>query len=439
MEQNPISAGAWARACQARFGARVAMRRSPPYPLARMVEMPEGHAFPHGALTFRLDDLAITGLGEARIAPAAGPEHDMIMSWDRLVLAGRYLLEAKPDPVMELDSGGDLMELPPGAQRPGHGGANEPDFALDSQKEEWLDQARGQREQLRATANGQKLLGVYGEHNDTFEEVFRVNGTLPPLWKAGGATRDMAADTSTAIDQNGVINQPDKTYIGDVTYNSNALAQQLNVAAACLYTDPDFDPETGPPAGSKYLEAAKAALSFGSTVATTTGNTKQSVNPMTPDAVHGTVQAHDGELDPVSDDDIAGALMESGLGGRDGLSRIGGVIIDEEDRERLRGLYEGTMRQRAEDATIVGRALYQGPCTAIIEGVRAQLRFVDGAARVTVSLPAFALEFDDGDWQGEVARVARRRLESMHFIRSLLHGTLTDGLTAAITAMAQDA
>jgi hypothetical protein len=43
-------------------------------------------------------------------------------------------------------------------------------------------------------------------------------------------------------------------------------------------------------------------------------------------------------------------------------------------------------------------------------------------------MPAYELHIEDDAWSGEAAAVARKRLEGMHFIRSLLHESIVDRL-----------
>lgn len=444
--------GLWGRsagdaACaEARLSDPARLDDTPAYPLARTVGMPEGHAYKTGAVSFRLQRLSLGGmsrLGAEGCAEegAGGARVRLKFTLERLVLRGRYSLEVKPDPVISLDTGGNLLDLPPEALRPSAAGAEaDSDAPLDPQKEEWLDQARDQRTRLSQTDNGQKLLGLYNQHNETYDEVFKSSPALPELWRAGGATRSMAADTSDALKTDGVVNSAGKTYdsdTGPVSYNSNAFSQQLNVAAACMWADADFDPATGPPKGSKYVAAGKAALSFGKGVKTTTNNDKENVNEMKPSEVHATVERHEGDLPPTSDREVTRLAGEIGSGGAEADGDLGWTVVGEEDRRRLQYLYQTTMKHRAESANVSGRPLFRGRCRARVEGVEAVVELAvedEGGGRrarlvsAQIQMPAFELDVDDSRWGGEVGRVARRRLERMYFIRSLLHDSITERL-----------
>ncbi len=428
---------------------------TPAYPLARTVPMPEDHAYETGAISFRMADLALSGLArldqERSDASTDGDRIKLKLVLDGIRLDGRYSLDVKPDPIIKVDTAGNLMDLPPEVCDPRAGGSDtDPGGALDPQKEQWLDQAREQRTKLSQTDNGQKLLGLYGEHNETYDNVFRTNTALVPLWQNGGVTRDMASDTSTAVQANGVVNSSDKTYANGNTYNGNAFVQQLTVASACVWTDPDFDPATGPPPGSKFWDAAKAALSFGKGVNQNTGNSKDNVNEMTPTAVYGTVDSAPPTLPAVADTEM-GQVIAMGVtpGGADEEPvDLGWIVVDEETRQRLHGLYEATMRQKAEDASIVGVPFFTGSCQASLDRIEATLELAvettpEGlrvrALSADVDLPAFELDLDDADWSGEIALIARNRLDRMYFIRSLLHQSIAARLRGALLAAAEGA
>ena len=448
--------GLWGRRGGAEAGLcdPARLEDTPAYPLARTVGMPEGHGYETGAVSFRLKRLRLGGMSRllegAHAEQAEGGRVRLKFALERLVLRGRYALEVKPDPIMTLDTGGNLLDLPPEALRPSAAGAEaDSDAPLDPQKEEWLDQARDQRTRLSETDNGQKLLGLYNVHNEVYDEAFKSNPALPELWRAGGATRDMAGDTSEAVKADGVVNDAGKTYqsdTGPVSYNANAFTQQLNVAAGCMFTDPDFDPTVGPPKGSKYAAAAKAALSFGKGVKTTTSNDKDNVNEMKPSEVHSTVEQHEGDLPPTGDREVTRIATEIGPGGAEADGDLGWTVVDEEDRRRLQRLYQTTMKYRAESADVPGRPMYVGLCRARIEGVEVtvelDLEETDEGRRARLvsaelQMPAFELDIDDSRWGGEVGRVARRRLERMYFIRSLLHDSITERLRADLGRAAE--
>jgi hypothetical protein len=133
-------------------------------------------------------------------------------------------------------------------------------------------------------------------------------------------------------------------------------------------------------------------------------------------------------------------------GGADGAIDHGWIVLDEEDRKRARFIYQSAMKQKAEDNTLIGRPIYAGACTALLEDVAAAVHFerqTDGSLgaplRASVQLPAFEFELDDSQWAGDVGQIARDRLENMYFIRSLLHDAIVDRLQQELLDMANQA
>ncbi|NEW06833.1 hypothetical protein GK047_12510 [Paenibacillus sp. SYP-B3998] len=427
--------------------AKLSMPDSPAYPLARTVQMPEGFSYPTGTVGFRLKDLFVEAAGPYVTGTEPGEENSASLKLrlvlDRVQLTGRYVLEVKPDPVVTLDTAGNLMDLPEVSCRPlaaGSGGDEDP---VDPQVEQWLDQAREQRKRLMDTDNGIKLIDLYNEHNEVYEQVFRESQAMKTTWQQGGVTRAMSADTSEAIDGNSDIN--DKLYkrsdTGEaVSYNAHSFTQQLAVAMNTVMTDPSFDPfEADSVPQGKYLEASKAALAFGKAVKTT-GNDKKNVNPLKPQDVLATVDNHQGSLPTVKDEEVVNLLQQgAGPGGSGSDGNLGWTVLDEEDRSMLRNLYEANLKERAEKGKFAGVPLFEGVCEAFIGCVEADVHIsveqtTEGEKehllipRVVVDVPAFALDLDDAHWYGAVGEVATERLEGMHFIRSLLYNAIVDRL-----------
>lgn len=419
---------------------------TPAYPLARTVSMPPELGYPTGALSFRIAGLALGGLGRPDTA-RCGVEHEsgrvcVRLVLDGVALSGHCVVEVKPDPVVPLDTGGDLMELAPEARVPGAAGADADQPQLDPEKERWLDQARAEREKLAQTPNGQRLLASYNAHNETYDQLFRESEAMRTTWQAGGVTRSMGADTHAAVTGEEQVN--DRVYTradtGEtVSYNSNAFTQQLAVAMNTMLLDPDFDPfdQAARPRG-RYLDASRAALSFGKAVKTTTANDKTTVNPLTPAEIYSTVESHEGEAPEVTDDEVARLAALGGSEGGEGEADLGWTVVDEDDQTMLRGLFQAFIKERAERAAYQGRPLFSGACSARIDGVEAVVelemgrRAVARAVSARVELPAFELDIDDTSWTGEAGSVARLRLERMFFLGSLLRDLVAGRLERAL-------
>lgn len=400
------------------------------------------------ALAVRFRDLRLDGLdalGEARwLDDGTDSARRLELTWPAWTLTGECAVEARPEPAIRLDSGGGLMEVPWDRRLEGGGDGGEP--GMDPQKEEWLDHAREHRTRLSGTPNGQALVELYGQHSKVLEQTFRENEALKPLWVAEGATREMSAHTDTSLRAGDVVNPTDKLFVNGANFNVNAVTQQLNVAAACVLTDPGFDFEQGPPPGSPYWEAAKAAMGFGMAVETT-GNTKQQTNPMTGDAVYDSIHAHDGGLPEVSDEQMGDVMaVGAGLGGADSSGDLGWTFIDEDDRARLRTLVQGEMQRRAAGAIGAAQSLFSGACRAELPGMRAQVTvhtpmgraIGPGDLEVEFDIAPYALDIDDAHWTGEVAGVARRRLVAMYFLHNLFHEAVMGQALAVVKATAAD-
>ncbi len=427
------------------------LKDSPAYPLARSVGMPEDWGYPTASLAFRFFDMRLGGFENVKVDGSSSHFSKNRIKFDLLLekfyLKGHYAVEAKPDPIPVIDTAGNMSDIPANSLRPRAGGNDSLPDGIDPQKEQWLDQAREQRDRLSSTENGQKLMGLYNEHNETYDEVFKTYPALASAWQAQGATKEMAADTSDAVQKDSVLNQTARTYSGGVTYNGNAFAQQLNVAVACLFADPDFDPRTGPPTDSKYVQASKAALSFGKGVGTATNNTKDKTKEIKPSEVHSVVDTHKAELPAVSNTEIAKIIGSSDLspGGKTEGSESDWFALDEEDRTRIRKLKNAILKQKAETSDLKGLALFVGEFESWIRGASVQIEIEYGddskewrKKSVRLSVPAFQFEIDDSSWTGEAGNIARERLENMYFIRSLLYDSLFGRLESIFLASTYD-
>lgn len=394
----------------------------PEIPLARTIAMPDRIPYPTGAVGVRLTGLSLT----PTVAMPLPLDPGATVGLGPLLLAGRCVILVRPDPVIDIDTAGDLSPLPTSGEPAGA----QPDGEPDPRMEEWLDQARAERDRLSASANGQRLLDVYDEHSEVYDEVFRKSATMREVWRAGGVTRQMAADTSAAL-RAGESTAPGDAAVNSrryqrsdtgetVTYNQNAFLQQLAVTVQTGLSDDDWDPlgDADARPAPRYLAAMKASLSFGKGVSRTTGNDKNTVVAVTGQEVHQVV-VDATEPPPEVTDDEALAVLNASTESGGASAALDWLRLDEADLDFLRDQFAAGLRERAQRSDVVAAVLFDSPCSATIAGARL-VRTADGRS-VSVALPAFALDIDDADWDGPAADVARERLARTYFLQTLLH------------------
>lgn len=424
-------------------GKALPLRDFTEFPLARNVALPDDMPFDLGHVGMGFHQLALGTDAPARVSDTSdGVE----IAFGRLSLSGVYRLAAKKAMKIDLDTAGTLLDFPEGGPA---AGADDADVTpLDPERNaEMLDQARQQRTKLRETPNGQAMVDTFNEHNEAFNTVFVNNGTLRNLWRAGGATQNMALDTSDAVKNDKVVNSSEAKYnngVADVTYNGNAFVQQINVTLAAILEEGNpMDPNFEPNPDSPFTKAALAALTFGNAVSQT-GNGKSDVTELTASGVYTHVESG-AKPAPATSEQLTNAIVQ-------GMSQDGGAaataearerdwpVLDEEDRAHVRRvLYEMT-REKFERENAHPVAFWSGACSAVLEGVTATLtRGSDGTLRAEVTLPAFLVDLDDSRWHGTAAETLRERLRDMYFVRRMMQEGIRTGLRRLIEDSAGEA
>jgi hypothetical protein len=415
-------------------GTVVVLAETPAYPLARTVPMPAGTGYPTGALGFRLLGLTARGLDQVdpdrcRIADRGGEEKALHLVLPAARITGTCSVDAKHDPVVTVDAGGSMGDLP---EAPLPAGSDDPPASpLDEEKEAWLENARKQEERLGQTDNGKALLEAYRAHNDTYAELFQTSAAMRGTWKAGGVTRRMARDTHTRVNSGEPVNTG--TYNG-LSYNAHAFQQQSALAIACNTVAKDAntrDPE-------RWHAAGQAAGTFAEHVKLT-GNSQYSAVPMSREEVYATVVTADPASVPPPGPAADGLDPQPGAGAAG--PGTGGAVLDEPDRARLQALADAIRRERAENAAITGTPLFTGACGADLAGVEVAVayRVERGEVKVLgteVTLPAFAFEIDDSGWTGTAGVLARTRIESLRFLHGVVHDAIADGIRRAVAPRA---
>ncbi|GAB5447539.1 hypothetical protein [Gymnodinialimonas sp.] len=416
------------------------------FPLSRNVALPEDMPFDLGHVGMAFHQLALGTDTPVTVRPDGD---EIEVEFGRLTLSGVYRLAAKKAMKLDMDTAGTLMDFP--EDGPAAGAVDAGLTPLDpEQNAAMLDQARAQRTKLRETPNGQAMVDVFNEHNEAFNTVFVNNSTLRDLWRAGGATQNMAVDTSDAVKNDTVVNSSEAKYnngVSNVTYNGNAFVQQINVTLGAILeegdpTDENFEPDPDSP----FTKAALAALTFGNAVGAT-GNDKSEVNELNATGIHTKVQT--GTKPP----EASSAQLANAIG--QGLAQGGGAaaaearernwpVLDEEDRAHVRKVLYLMTREKFERENAHPEALWSGACSAILDGVTARLSYDSrGALKADVTLPAFLVDLDDSRWHGETADVIRERLRDMYFVRRMMQEGIRAGLRrlieeSATTALGED-
>ncbi|MDA3642455.1 hypothetical protein LZ318_21145 [Saccharopolyspora indica] len=410
------------------------------FPLARTVEMPPEVGYPTGALNFRLSSLVIALDGGAAAESAPGQAR-RVLRLPPLELSGECSLTAFPDPIVDIDTAGDLSELPPHALRPTVGGATEAERSSDDDKKKawWVAQAKGEREKLQELEKKgkpapKKMLADFGQHNEAFDKAFQEDRGLQDIWKDKDATKMMAEDTSKAVaDGKTKVNDQRKypsSASGDLSYNGSAFVRQ-----GVLFDALSELARTYPKEEKKYKDAAKAVADFSGTVQKDTGNTSEATKAMTATEVYQVVEKHSGKSVSKSFDEWQALYSaEPGTGGAAATAE--GAVpgqLSAPVRAALAQARRARALQRARERSEQRTTLHRSACTARIDGARVILDYgPDEEPLIEVELPVFDLEIDDSRWQGAVGAVARERLARTHFVQSLVRDAVADRLRRAV-------
>lgn len=344
-------------------GATLDVPDTAPFPLARTVAMPEEFGCATGAISFHLTDLVLRATSVVRSG-----DHETLCD---LNLMGRHHITAVPDPVCEVDHGGNLDFLPTQALQPTDGGADPAEtYTPDPRAPQWADAARNERKRLEKMANGKKMLAEYDKHNEIYDELFR-QVSLIEQWR-GNTTRAMCADTHLSVKDNTVING--KTYLNEKEnvqqpYNAHAFQRQMMVTAQLSRL------RKKKPSGEqqKYHDAALAILDFRGKVEGT-GNGSDKVAKMTREEVYTAVTTpppNAVNLPPPTLADLAQYDEEEpGEGGAATCAAPGPYTLTEEERALVRQVHLEAARREAAHPDGTGHVLFTGAATARIPGVR---------------------------------------------------------------------
>lgn len=421
-------------------GGTIAINDTPSFPLAMNAPMPEGHAYGNGHLSFRFSDLSCHDLRGFEMSTAAGTGDAEILqlSFPQLSIRGRYAIESKEAQEIDLDLAGTMLPYDYDYKNPQAAGADDGGDGTftDEQKAQYLDQARDNRTRLMETANGQKMMDMYNNHEEVYNEIFQNSAQTRYTWKAGGATAEMATDTANADKSNTVVNDPAKQYGAGTfqnTYNGNSFTQQNNIIAGCI-TASGWNPWSGTDLPeNKYTDAALAAMNFQKMVGTT-GNTDANVNTMTPGEVHDSVNGFTGAPPATTLAELQNRAEQTmGNGGAPAAEalRNGWTVFDEKSRLQFRNMLTERWAERQASQKQTASVLWEGDCSAEIMNAKAVFTIDRNTATVLDSslvLPAFEFEMEDAHWTEPSASLVRERLAQVYFVRSLLHSQIKNAL-----------
>lgn len=315
------------------------------------------------------------------------------------------------------------------------------DAALEEEKQQWLEQARAERERLVRSEGGQQMVREYNKHNEVYDKTFDLPA-MKRIWSKGDVTKQMARDTNRALVEGFKVN--DKIYTDtqsgqSITYNENAFLQQFAVAQNALYADENFDPldpESKP--GEEYQAAATSAMKFAQMVETT-GNSKTEAVYLNKQEIYAYVEepgtdkaALIGKMDNYIDrlDKIveAGRFLhnrQSSLQGEQG-GEVPEILREYTEREIeiIQESFEGALEHR--------RRLAQPPHILAVCKIRADLdsisitRDYDGQKTVDICLPEFDLDIDASELNPEISSILKSQVERMELLHEALKKRIED-------------
>jgi len=434
---------------------QISLSDTPEFPLAFNVDMPPGFRFKNGHLGMKFSGFSLKGHHKIKLnRDETGVSDERLtlrLTFPSIEMLGHYSISSKQVPKIMMDTGGDMMDfndedndyLPAGAEDAG----DEP--LTPEQKSAMLDQAREQKKHLRETKNGQNMLETFNQHNEIYNTVFVTSSAARTAWSANGVTKKVALDTHTSLaNNNTVINKKDKEYAPNVTYNSNAFNQQLQIIVNTVAADPDFnpfDPNSKLNPDSQYVKASLAAMTFGFS-ANDTGNDKSKVTELTSDDVFHNVKTGKPPKDATIDELKNIVDQGMGAGGADEKAKHKKWrILDEEDRAKVRRYLYEAMKERLLKSNNKPVPLWSGACRSLFEGTSAtvEIGFSHNRKQLKVlnsqiTLPAFEIDLDDRQWAGKAGDIVRERISQIFFIRRLLHDKIETGLCKMLEATLPD-
>ena len=404
---------------------------TPVFPLATNVTMPEGHKYPNGDVSLQFRNFSCIGLDNLYLdKELKRTDKEAILFLKDLTVAGEYAIMTKYATVVDIDAAGNLMPFSHSPNAPLPAGSEAVSTIPEDQQADMLTNARLQRDKLSSVdnPNGQKLMGVYNNHNEVYNELFQSNAALLSSWKQGNAVAQMAQHTNTATKDTTnrvAVNDSSKSY-GDSgnenSYNGHSFVQQNAVIAACIAESGYWG---GPLPDNQYTQAALATLNFKKSVGTT-GNDSSAVTPLTSDQIHSSVKDFSGTPPNSTLPELQNQVNQ--IRGAAGAAEIavenGWDILNEAERKQMNYMLTASWEDKLSRKNDKAIDLWVGKCITHLKNVSVQLkRSAEGEKWLAheIMMPSFELDIDDTVWRDAIGDIVKERLEQIYFVRSLIN------------------
>ena len=405
----------------------------PSFPLAHSVKMPDGIGFPIGSLALRLNDLQVTsegGFSSTLESVSIKSRHVYVcLCFTGARMTGTHTLEAKQMWDAGIDGAGTGLSFDE------NGRVRHPGGADTNKNPAWVQTAKEQRQNLLNNGgNGMTLMNSYADHrvalNDAFTDpmnyAFQRQWGVPSITAMSGHTNDCMSETSKNINGN-------KKYDNQMTYNENALTQQLALGTVLVGMGGSKSDGTPDPS-CPYQQAAKAVVNFNASVLSNTKAKKtKDIPAQTNKSVYKTVA--DGKpATEVSLEQTHRYLNGEDIGGKSADGSSWSMMLDEEDRRFLRDFKAEHQLHQERLVAAKPIVLFGGAASADLKEFYMYLEFSipeNGLLTFSngrVELDSFDLELDDSKWSQDLGNIAGKELSKARFIKSLLHDRVADAL-----------
>lgn len=405
----------------------------PSFPLAHSIRMPKDIDFDIGSLALRLNNIQVASQhGFTPIFEKISIDEkkaQVCLRFENTSMSGEHALEVKQVWDAGIDGAGTGLSFDE------NGNVRRPGGADSNKNPTWVATAKQQRENLlNGPKNGMDLMDSYADHrvalNDAFTDpinyTFQVNWGVPAITDMAGHTNNCMTDTTKPINDA-------KKYDNQMTYNENALTQQLALGTV-LKGMGTFTSDGKPDSNCPYQQAAKAVVNFNASVLSNTKSKKvKEIPAQTNESVYGIVK--DGKpAQEVSLEQAHRYLDGEEIGGKLSDGGTWTMMLDEEDRQFLRDFKARHELHKERLMAVKPIEIVTGNTHTTLDKFYMYLEFsVENNNQLCfskgrVELDSFDLELDDKEWPTDMAAIASEELSKARFIKSLVHDRVADAL-----------